>query len=183
MPFLILAHLDAGSYVLYMPDTLEELYRAHASDLMSFAYSVTRSWDAAEDIVHDVFLKLWQRRDSIDIGRGLRGYLYTAVYNSALNHRKRDGRSVSDSDEAFTSMVSDDIHEDERIVADESAAEVRRALARLPERMRHVAILRWTHDLSRAEIAETLGTSEKTVANQLYRASELLREALGRSRE
>lgn len=162
-----------------MPDTLEELYRAHASDLMSFAYAVSRSWDSAEDIVHDVFLQLWQRRSTIDFGRNLRGYLYTAVYNSALNRAKRDIRSVDDSGESLSVIPADVVLEDERLVADENAAKVRKAVAELPERMRHVAILRWAHDLSRAEIATILGTSEKTVANQLSRASELLREALG----
>jgi RNA polymerase sigma-70 factor (family 1) len=159
---------------------LEELYRRYAADLMSFAHTTLHSWDAAEDVVHDVFLQLWQRRGDMDTSRNLRGYLYTATYNAALNRLQRDKRVAGDSktDESLTSVLSESLPVDEQLATNERDTQIRHAVAQLPERIRQVAILRWAHDLTRSEIAATLGTSEKTVANQLQRAKELLKMLL-----
>lgn len=166
-------------------DRFEALYRAHAADLLSFAYSLLKSWPAAEDVVHDVFLGAWNRRESIDRSQSMRGYLYTSVYNSALNILKRDKRFAhqSSDDAPVNQIQSESLPADAQLGVAERDAQVRRAVAALPERMRQVAVLRWAYGLTRAEIAATLGTSEKTVANQLHRAGELLREKLDKKGE
>ena len=64
----------------------EALFRAYVDSLCSFAYSYTDSQSAAQEIVQDLFCRLWERRDTLDVPRNVNAYLYGAVRNRAINY-------------------------------------------------------------------------------------------------
>jgi len=160
----------------------ERLMYRYASPLRAFAQSFLQNADAAEDVVQDVFVRLWETRESLAPAGTLAGHLFGAVRFralAALKHQRVEQRyqeRVSrehDGDAARGEPAPDLVVEH----ADLYAAAVRAAQA-LPSGARHVFLLRWSQGLTHAEIATRLGISVKGVEIQLTRALKTLRQLL-----
>lgn len=161
----------------------EQLFRAYHARLCTFVNGYVQSGDVAEEIVQDLFFAIWTQRSEWNVTGTVRGYLYGAARNRALNHLKRVGvekrwleNAAAEEDAAFArhsaSSTQDLEADDERVEA------VRRAIALLPGRCALIMTMRWQHQLRYAEIAEALGISVKGVENQLQRGMRALREYL-----
>ncbi|MEZ5072039.1 MAG: RNA polymerase sigma-70 factor [Bacteroidales bacterium] len=164
---------------LYSSDTLNErsfeaLFRDHFPGLLGFARKILGSEDDARDVVHRVFVALWEKRREVDATVSLKSYLYTSVHNRSLNVI-RDRKKFSDADlpeqadgwDASTHLESAELEE-----------KIRAVIAALPEKCREVFEMNRFEGLKYAEIAETLGISVKTVENQMSKALKILREKL-----
>ena len=162
---------------------LEIVFRAHYSGMASFVQRFVRSPDVAEELVQDLFLKLWTKREQLSEIETFRTYLYRAARNQALNwlRRQKLERRWQDEhageEEAITTETAD-----EDASEHEGAAAVRSAIDRLPPRCREVFLLSRDGGLTYAEIARTLDISVKTVETQMGRALKSLRVALQRYR-
>ncbi len=138
---------------------------------------MVRSRAVAEEIVQDVMLELWKRRETIDRDSSPQAYLFQATRNRSLNHLRHErvekhaepmiGREEAQGATAHSLMVEDEIH-----------VAMQRAVEKLPRRCREVFDLSRTHNLKYAEIAEVLGISVKTVEAQMGKALRILREEL-----
>ncbi|MGH7555784.1 MAG: RNA polymerase sigma-70 factor [Longimicrobiales bacterium] len=161
----------------------ESLFREYYVKLCTHANSILAAPDIAEEIVQDVFVKLWRNRGTWEVRTSVGAYLYTAVRNGALNHvhrRRTEERVYQEAARdagARRAMFAPSAAE--RMESEQIADEVRRAIERLPARCRQVVILRWQHQLKHAEIAEVLGISIKGVENHLARGMQALRKDLG----
>lgn len=167
----------------------EAVFRRYVLPLCAFAYRYVRSREVATEVVHDVLLRIWQHRDRLEIQENLNAYLYRAIRNRAVDvarHEEVGQRWVEraaleaadryeEGDTAGSPMggFGDDMSD-----AAANAAAVEQALDLLPERCRQVFLLRWRDDMSYANIAASMGTSIKTVENQMNRAIRTLRKAL-----
>jgi RNA polymerase sigma-70 factor (ECF subfamily) len=156
----------------------EALFLAVYAPLCRFANHIVAAPDIAEELVQDVFVKLWRNRASLEVHTSLRAYLYRAVRNSALNHVERRRTEQRWRDFAAGEAEDPPIGTT-RLEAEQVAAELDRALSSLPPRCREVVELRWRHGLKHAEIAEALGISVKGVEIQLTRGLGVLRRVLG----
>ena len=162
---------------------LEKIFRAYVPSLCTFANSYLDSRDEAEEIVQDLFHRLWEQRLTIEMPRGLRPYLYSAVRNRALNvlRSRRIEHSLHERllrDEAVRAGVVESPAPDGELAAKDLADARDRAVADMPPRCREVfALLRHRH-LSYSETAEVLGISPKTVEIHMGRALAFLRERL-----
>jgi RNA polymerase sigma-70 factor (ECF subfamily) len=163
--------------------TFRRLFDAHAEALRRYAQRIVRSRETAEDLVQDVFLRLWRARDRVEIGPDTRAYLYVVTRSRALTHLRRE------QSEARTRAVSlpRGIASDEpalrpegeaKVEADEITRAIEQVLERMPPRQREVAALRLRHQLPTAEIARRLGISPRTVEVHIARATKALREQL-----
>lgn len=165
----------------------EALFRAHYAPLCAFANGLLEAPDVAEEVVQDVFVKLWRDRATLAIHTSLRAYLYAAVRNGALNQvarRRTERRAYAESvREAEARQARFAPPAVELLERAEAADAVSRAVERLPARCRQVVVLRWRHGLRHAEIAETLGISVKGVENHLARGLQALRRDLSTSIE
>lgn len=158
-------------------DAFEVVFREHYASLVRFAEGMLRSREAAEDAVQDVLLNLWRQREVLRIDDSLRGYLYRAVRNRALNSARND--RVRREAVPHLALESPEVPAGDAIVLeDELEIAVREAIDALPPRCREVFELSRFKGLRYAEIAETLGISVKTVETQMGRALRSLREKL-----
>ena len=162
---------------------LEIVFRTHYSGMASFVQRFVRSPDVAEELVQDLFLKLWSKREQLSEIETFRTYLYRAARNQALNwlrrqklERRWQEEHAGDEEATTTQMADEDASEHE------VAAAVRSAIDRLPPRCREVFLLSRDGGLTYAEIARTLEISVKTVETQMGRALKSLRVALQRYR-
>ena len=169
---------------------LGEIFNAYYSLLCGFAASYVGTVAGAEDLVQELFLHLWTTRAAWDVRGGLRAYLFGAVRNRALNveaHRQVE-RRLQPLRAVGGGMVLDagDVpghgggpaSPDAALLAADAERTVGAVLERLPERLRAVVHLRWRVGLSYAEIAATLGVSEKAVEHRIARALKVLRRRL-----
>lgn len=157
----------------------EALYRALAPSLCIFARRFVQSEAVAEDIVHDLFLALWQQRASLDVRSSLSTYLHAAARNRALNHLKHE-RIVARWEDA-PHPGSDELQPtvEEGLAESELSMAVQAAVARLPERPRLVFTMSRHQLMTHQQIATSLGVSIKTVETHMGRALRLMRESLG----
>jgi len=161
-----------------------EAFRAFATPLIQFACRIVYAEAVAQDIVMDVFLKLWRKRESLPPDLRLEGYLYTAVRNAALDalaHARVEQVSAEQGiAEGWTpGMGTPGLSPDALLERAEAKEALRRAYDALPTRLRQVIGMRWFEGRSYQEIALELRISVKSVDNYLAKAMRLLREALG----
>lgn len=162
-----------------------ELYRQYYPSLRSYA-ELFLDEEESEDVVQDVFLNVWLRKEGLDDSQSLQGYLLRSVYNSSLNILKKKGRSND-----YRSVYEQEIEEIGYKYYDPDAndvirklynldlrAEINAAINSLPARCREVFTLSYLHDMPSKEISLQLGISLSTVDNHIYSALKLLREKL-----
>jgi RNA polymerase sigma-70 factor (family 1) len=156
----------------------ESAFQTHYVELCEYILRFVGSAVVAEDLVHDLFLCLW---DSLD-ERGdmvlTRAYLYVAARNRALKYLRHQRVATAwiarvAGEEAPTASSPEDVY-----LLRELADAVERAIAELPTRCREIFILRRRNHLSYQEIASRAGVSLGTVKSQIWRAAVQLKEKL-----
>lgn len=165
--------------------TYQSLFRRYYANLLFYATRIVGE-DEAEDVVQDVFVELWRRRDTMKVGEQIQAFLYRAVYTRALNVLKH--RDIMNSYEAvvldihkkrveFYQPDSNDVVK--RIEDNELRRKLNEAINELPDKCRMVFKLSYLHEMKNKEIAETMGISLRTVEAHMYKALKLLRDRLG----
>jgi RNA polymerase sigma factor (sigma-70 family) len=154
-----------------------------------FAYRFVRDTALASDVVHDVFLSIWEHRATWTVRGSARNYVLGAIRHRALNTRRHErivARAASSSDVALRTPpgMGDAPRQPDAVFADAALHDaMHRAVANLPERQRSALALRWEHGLSNVEIAGVLGVGEAAVSRLLGRATETLRTVWDRLAE
>ena len=156
-------------------NAFESLFRLHYRALCAFAIGYVKDPDRAEDLVQDLFFRLWLDREKVQITTSIKAYLYASVRNRCLTEIKSGGRLVVLNEDADDRPQEDVLSEDEHT---ERIARVQAAIEELPEERRKVFKLSRYEGLKYQEIAERLGISVKTVENQMGKALKTLREEL-----
>lgn len=170
------------------PGAFEALFRAHYADLLRFARAQLGSHEEAEDVVHDVFLRVWEGRGAVGGDRSLRTYLLVAVRNRAIDRiRRRTWQSrwldpeagVRDGEGIVRALevAGAGFDSDPASVAELQQA-ILRALDELPERCRTAFLLCRDQELSYSEAATVMGVATATVKTQVARALASLRHSL-----
>ena len=160
---------DEGAY--------DTAFRAWYAPLVRVATALVRDRDAAEEVAQDVMLELWRRRHVLDATISLRAYLLRSIRNRSLNYL-RHARVRRDTAPDVEALYDEPIGSDAPVVANELADAVSVVLRELPPRCREVFELSRVDGLRYAEIAETLGISQKTVEAQIGKALRILRARL-----
>src|SRR6266568_4531426 len=155
-------------------DAFEALYRTYWQRLYAFAFRYVRSKEDAEEVVQDVFFRIWRgRADWVPAG-AVRNYLYLAVRNAARDRLER--AAVARRWGGRVGQLAAAVEIQSELEAAELVAAVERALAELPPKRALVCRLRLIDGLSYAQIADRLGIGEKTVETQLARGLKFLRD-------
>ena len=157
------------------------LYERYRDPIFRFAYRMLGSAEAAEDVAHDCFLSLITDPGRFDAERAsLRTYLYAAARNQTAKRYLNFTREAPLDDYSETFSTPDSHQPAQRVLDDELASEVRKAIAGLPPLQREALVLFEYEDLSLAEIGDIVGADSNTVKARLFRARDKLRASLGR---
>jgi len=158
-------------------DQFEVLFRTHFTSLRAFALKLIRDDDAAKDIVHMVFLNLWEKRDTLTDQDTIKSYLFRSVHNRSLNYI-RDQKKFSDPTYEQWDTASGYVQSTDFMEARELEDKINETLDSLPDKCRQVFILSRFEGKKYSEIATDLGISVKTVEAQMSKALKILREQL-----
>jgi RNA polymerase sigma-70 factor (ECF subfamily) len=136
----------------------------------------TRSKEAGIEIAQDVFVKLWENRESIDHERAISGYLFTIARNCALKYLAAV-KKISTEDISRYDMPEDSASADNLYIAREMELIIDIAVSRMPPQRRKIYELSRNDKLSNAEIAELLKISKNTVENHITTALKDIKRA------
>jgi len=160
------------------------LFRSHYSALVFVANDILHDKQLAEEVVQDVFVKLWKTGSNLSINTSLDSYLTTMVRNRSIDYIRANARRIK-----TVSIENPDIqiklHElgmetsfDEELFSDATEIALKRALEQLPSQCRQVFVLNRFDGLSTKEISEKLQISVSTVKTQIARALKKLKDAV-----
>jgi RNA polymerase sigma-70 factor (ECF subfamily) len=163
------------------PEAFQTMYAAHARRVYANAYRILRDPAKAEDIVQDVFLRLWLHPDRFDEGRGeLGSYLALMARSRALDVARSESAAARATDRLTQAVEADPPHverPDERAEARDRSTRLRAAVTRLPKLQREAVALAFWGDLPAREIAERTGVPLGTARSRLRLGIEKLERA------
>lgn len=154
------------------PDDFEKLFKANHKDLCRLAKRIVNDSENAQDIVQDVFVKVWNLRDSLHT-TSLKSYLYSATTNTSLNYLEKNKKT-----EKISSLKIESLTASQHPNTKELENLVDKAIEKLPPRCKVIFILNRFEGLRYKQIAETLNISQKTVENQMGKALRIMHEEL-----
>lgn len=158
----------------------EEAYKLYFADLLRAAYRRLAHAQLAEDIVQEVFVNLWNKRQNLDVEGNLAAYLHATLRNKVLNEirsiyiqRKFIG-PMEEHMEVIDSMSSDD-----EIIGAETAQRIHAAINTMPPQCKKAFLFSRFKHLSYKEIADEMNISVNTVEKHIGKALQILRTQLG----
>lgn len=155
----------------------EQVYKTYFKPLYAYAKTVVRDSDMAEEIVQQVFFRLWEKKDILDIRETIRGYLYRSVFHDSMNYMKH--LKVRETYRQYSRHeTSSENPALQNLEAGELEKRLTLALSKLPEKCRTVFQLCRFEELKYKEVAEQLNLPLKTVENEMGKALRLLRLSL-----
>jgi RNA polymerase sigma-70 factor (ECF subfamily) len=159
--------------------TFERYYKEHYKSFFLMSCKYVKDPALAEEIVNDVFLKLWEDGDKIKIESSLKSYIYRAVINRSINLLNKSKRELSHRTDI--NAIPEESYELRQIEENELTVKIYAAIDQLPDQCRRVFEMSRFEELKQQEIADKLGISIKTVKNHITLALKQLSIALIRN--
>lgn len=161
----------------------ESLYTLYYEKLYFFAFSYISSKEDAEEIIQDVFLKLWKNQDQFSSITNLTGYIYTMTRNACLDFLRAKKNVLAIESNLLQQQnllnlyaLSDD--PSSAIIEKELEAQIAKEINKLPEKCRNVFIKSRIDGLKHKEIADDLKISTKTIENHISKALRCIKRGL-----
>ena len=164
------------------PDALERIYEKYLDDLLAVAVSLLSDVHAAEDCLHDVFVRLVGDTRGIKIRFNLKGYLICCVANRARDYLRQQARKP----DCLPAESGNQITQDNpvaRLIEDEEAAGLFKAMTQLPYEQREIFVLHVQGGMKFPRIADFLDISVNTVRSRYRYAIEKLQTLLQKENE
>ena len=160
----------------------DRVYEMYSHKLFSFVFKILKNEAEADDIVQEVFVKIWESRHKLGDYKLLNAYIFTIAYNNSIDLiRKRINNTKyleHLKNSAGTNVTPNIISQ---IEFNDLNIQVEKLIANLPERQKQVYLLHREEGLTYPEIAEKLGISKNTVENHMVKALKYLRENMDNS--
>ncbi|MGX1930997.1 sigma-70 family RNA polymerase sigma factor [Flagellimonas sp. 2504JD4-2] len=153
------------------------LMDTYHQSLCLYVYSLSSDYELAQDIVQNVFIKLWENRQKSKTIKSIRKYLYKSVYNAFANHWRKDRKMLAIEEKHMTALHQIFENEDEDLFRKQVKL-VQQEVQKLPPRCKKTFLLSKQEGLTNIEIANFMNVSIRTVEAQINKAFNILRERL-----
>lgn len=167
---------------------MEELIDRWERPLLSFIYRYVQNYETAQELTQETFLRVYRARDRFDPNHRFSGWIFRIAANLSRNQlrwRRRHPEMTLETEEgtvqATPAALIDKDDPASMTSQREEVAALRRAVARMPHKLKTALLLHYYQDLSYREIATVLGCSERGVESRLYRARKWLTDRIGKS--
>jgi len=157
-------------------DAYESIFKEYYRPLVVFAMKYINNAETAKEIVQDFFVKLFEKRFTINIDTSLKSYLYKSVYNACLNYISQNETR----NRHFKNMAAqaEDSIIDDHIAAVELQERIYKCIENMPEQCRKIFKMNRFDGLRNEQIAQKLNLSKRTVETQISKALKILRKKL-----
>ena len=157
---------------------VDDLFNYYYPRLYHFSKSILKIEDEIDDILQEVFVKIWLSRQRIGNAETFNSWIFTITKNEILNLIRNNLRDQSFKDELFLRSVGEEYQTSSLVEYEEIKAGIDKIVANLPEKRQQVFILSRTEGRSNKEIALYLNISEKTVEDHITHAIKQIRLSL-----
>jgi RNA polymerase sigma-70 factor (ECF subfamily) len=140
--------------------------------LCRYAYTIVRDMDEAQDIVQNVFVKIWERKETVVMTVVVKSYLYKAVHNHCMNHLEARAVRQKYQDKEAIDLLS---VQQPDVFPQELEENIKAVINTLPQQCRLIFMMSRYQDMKYAEIAAKLGISVNTIENQISKALRILK--------
>lgn len=155
------------------------LYMKYAKELLEYAYSLTKNKNDSEEIIQDIFESLWLKKDSLEIDKELKLYLFGATKNKILNYFRSEKVRKKYTEHFYLFLAQYETSSSIEIqYVNDLKETISEELLKLPNKCREAFIWSRFEHKNLDEIAETMGISKRTVENYITQALKHLRTAL-----
>jgi RNA polymerase sigma-70 factor, ECF subfamily len=158
----------------------DALFQEHYEPLCRFAYSLLDSVELAEEVVADVFIKIWKNKDNLHIQTSVKAYLMASVRNRSIDYLRKRLRHQTESEDEIKDVASTYTSPEEHTISCELLQIIESAIDCLPPQGRIIFRMSRDQGLRYQEIADQMQISIKTVETHMVRSLKFLREALGK---
>ena len=160
-------------------EALTIIYKEYWQIMYMAAYNLVKDRSICEDIVQEVFISLWQRREKLQIKTSLKSYLYTSTVYKVYDHFSKNKKMLKD--ELFDNFENkiEASNPETKLMHEELIRHLDAIVDSLPDKCREVYKLSRENMLSNKEIAEQLNISQRTVEGHISKALKILKESLG----
>ena len=167
---ILVAGIKRNDYQSY-----NQLFLRYYSRLCTFVFGITQSSSASEDVVQELFIRLWINRAKLDINESVSGYLYHSSKNAALNYL----RAEKSRQKSVQNIPIQEFQTDDNLIEQvEFSAALYQCIEQLPERSREVFKMSRIDGFKQQEISDQLGISVKTIKNQIWKSLQYLKACL-----
>ncbi len=175
---ILLSRIAAGDQ-----DAFEQIYHRYAGHIYGVAYAYFKSTPHAEEIVQDVFLKLWSNRSALDAVKSPANYIFVIARNIILNQLRKNSRESGFRENLFRYFDQHSHAPDQTINYKETLGHLERAMTQLPPQQKNIYRLVYMEGLKLEEVSTKLGLSRNTVRNHLSKAVKTVRSFVRHSIE
>lgn len=156
----------------------DKVFLLYFKKLHAYAYSFVKDQEMAEEMVQNVFFRLWQKKEQLKPDGYLRAFLYRSVYNESISYLRRQKVRSSFAEQYTHELKNEHGNLSEEIAATELEQRIHEAINELPEKCAEIFRMSRMDQLRYQQIADVLHISVKTVENQMGKALKLLRVKL-----
>ncbi|MEI7830977.1 MAG: RNA polymerase sigma-70 factor [Prolixibacteraceae bacterium] len=157
---------------------LDDLFDYYYPRLFHFSKSILKIETEVDDILQEVFVKLWLNRQKIGNAETFNSYIFTITKNEVLNLIRTNLRNNSFKNELFQRSVAEEFQIQSQLEFKEVKSGIDQVVSQLPEKRRQIFILSRTEGFSNKEIAQQLNISEKTVEDHITHAIKKIKTSL-----
>lgn len=169
----IVKRLRSGDIIAF-----DVIYRSYSPKLYSFAFSLLKDHDQSEELVQDVFVTLWEKREQINTDLSFENYLFTICYNSIRKFFRKKKLEKKVIDYLIRNTPESISATSQTVIYNELIELVDRTIDRLPAKRRTVFKLSRQEGMKIKEIAEKLNISSRTVETHLTKALRFIKDEL-----
>lgn len=159
-------------------EVFDQIFRCYYASLSQFCRKFVYDKKIAEEIVQEMFVKLWLKHESIVVTNSLKSYLFKAARNHALNYLKHSKYTISSEEFDGLNVLENTDNSIDELDSTDLKHQIDTIVQLMPPKRRQIFLLSRTNGLKYGEIAERLNISVKTVESHMSKALDQLRKAL-----
>ena len=157
-------------------DAFQELFERYAPRIYSFSLSYLKNKNDAEELVQNVFLKIWEKRTLLDTNQNLKAFIFKVAVNTIYDFIRRKNIEHAFEDYARLNYNANENYTWHTVIFEEMKQNLFDLVSQLPEQQQKIFQLSKFDGLTNDEIAKKLKLSKRTVENHLYRALAFLKD-------
>ncbi len=157
---------------------LDELFNYYYPRLYHFSKSILKIENEIDDVLQEVFVKIWLNRQKIGNPETFNAYIFTITKNELLNLIRNNLRDQAFRDKLFLHSVAEEYQQQSELEFDEIRSGVDKIVAKLSEKRQQVFVLSRNEGLSNKEIAHQLNISKKTVEDHITHAIKQIKNSM-----
>ncbi len=173
---LLIEQLRDGS-----KEAFKSIFDTYAAKIYAFALSYLKNEEDAEELLQDVFLKIWEIRADLDSSKNIKALLFKICINLIYDLIRRKNIELAYLDYSAKNYHSESDSTWHEVIYNDMLSNLTKLVALMPEQRKHIFKLSKEEGFSNDEIAQQLKLSKRTVENQLYRALSFLKDKLGKA--